>query len=125
MGDLNRGKVVLLVDDQQDILELLEMELSDDSYQVLTAEGGERAYEIIQNQKVDICISDINMPHGDGPALLDKINTTLDKLMAPKMYFMTAYRPDLKNELIRKGAKGVIFKPFTYEQLKNLITQQG
>lgn len=119
MENTSQKPSVLLVDDEPDILELLQAELSEENYQVFTANGGQSAFSAIQQNSIDFCVSDIHMPHGDGPELLGLIQKNIKN--PPIMIFMTAYRPDLEKDLLKLGAQGIIFKPFTCDKLIELL----
>ncbi|MFH1755631.1 MAG: response regulator transcription factor [Candidatus Latescibacterota bacterium] len=59
-------KTILAVDDEQDILELLEYNLSKEGYKVLTAESGESALDIIRKNMPDLIVLDLMLPGMDG-----------------------------------------------------------
>ena len=65
------NKVILIVDDEAPIRRVIEMKLKNGGYGVLLATNGEEALRIIQNEKPDAVISDINMPHMDGKQLCE------------------------------------------------------
>jgi signal transduction histidine kinase len=64
---------ILLVDDEEGIRKVLSISLSDAGYVVFTAESGEEALHIFQEQKPPIVLTDIKMPGMDGIDLLKKI----------------------------------------------------
>ena len=64
---------ILLVDDEEGIRKVLGISLSDAGYVVFTAESGEEALHIFQEQKPPIVLTDIKMPGMDGIDLLKKI----------------------------------------------------
>lgn len=58
---------VLIVDDQKDLTEILYMELTDAGYRCFMANDGDEAWDFIQkNSKIDVILSDYNMPKVDG-----------------------------------------------------------
>ena len=66
-------KKVLVVDDEKNIRLLLKEELTDEGYDVMTAESGAAALEMIQADKPDLVTLDIKMPGEDGLTILRKI----------------------------------------------------
>jgi signal transduction histidine kinase/FixJ family two-component response regulator/molybdopterin converting factor small subunit len=66
-------KKLLLVYDEEGIRKVLSISLSDNGYQVFTAENGEQALEIFQREAPPIVLTDIKMPGMDGIELLQKI----------------------------------------------------
>jgi CheY-like chemotaxis protein len=71
---LENNKKVLVIDDEAYIRRVLELKMKNRGYHVITAKNGEEGFDIIQKQKPDIVISDINMPIMDGKTLVEKTN---------------------------------------------------
>jgi two-component system chemotaxis response regulator CheY len=71
---LENNKRVLVVDDEVHIRRVLELKLKGHGYQVIMAQNGEEGIDIIQKEKPDVVISDINMPKMDGKTLCEKTN---------------------------------------------------
>ena len=59
-------KKILVVDDEDDILNFLELVLSEKGYQVSTASGGQEALTKAQLERPDLVLLDIMMPQMDG-----------------------------------------------------------
>ena len=57
-------KKILIVDDQEEIRRLVDITLKVEDYQILQAESGEEAIEIVKAEKPDLIIMDIMMPGG-------------------------------------------------------------
>lgn len=70
----NNKKKVLVIDDEVHIRRVLELKMKNRGYHVIMAENGEEGFDIIQKQKPDIVISDINMPRMNGKTLVEKTN---------------------------------------------------
>ncbi len=66
-------KSILLVDDERDVLEVLKELLEEYSDTVLTALNGQQALEVLECNKVDCIISDINMAPINGPEFLKRV----------------------------------------------------
>ena len=71
---MENNKKILVIDDEAHIRRVLEIKFKKQGYQVMMAKNGEEGFEIIQKQKPDIVISDINMPLMDGKTLCEKTN---------------------------------------------------
>jgi CheY-like chemotaxis protein len=71
---LENNKKVLVIDDEAHIRRVLELKIKNRGYHVITAKNGEEGFDIIQKQKPDVVISDINMPIMDGKTLCEKTN---------------------------------------------------
>ena len=61
---------VLLVDDEENILRSLRRVLRREPYDIVTAESGEAAIDVLEKERIDLIISDARMPGMDGPTLL-------------------------------------------------------
>ena len=98
---------VLIVDDDQIVLEVLKMMLSE-YYSVVTASNGREAVEVYKRQKPDIVLMDILMPKMDGIEA-----TRVIKLMDPdaRILAITAYASHKGAEMLRAGALDIIEKP--------------
>ena len=107
--------LLLLVEDELHIrLGIAEM-LAGEGYQVLQAEGLQQAMACIDEEGPDAVLADINLPDGDGLALLDYCAGL--RLEIP-MIFMTAFGSrDLALQAIGRGAYDYITKPIRFDEL--------
>ena len=64
---------VLICDDQPDIANALKIYLKPEGYELLTAQNGKEALELVKTQRVDLILMDIMMPVMDGITATDKI----------------------------------------------------
>ncbi|MEM6628900.1 MAG: response regulator transcription factor [Bacteroidota bacterium] len=102
---------ILIVDDEVDILELLEYNLTKEGYQVLTAMDGEAAIEIASKENPDMVLLDIMMPKLDGIETCRRIRG-IPGLSNVNVVFLTA-RSEEYSELagFEAGADDYISKP--------------
>ena len=99
---------VLVVDDERSMRELLSIVLKRDGYDVLVAETGRAAVEILKRERVDILITDIRMPEMTGVDVLREA-----KLIDPGIItiVMTAFAStDTAVEALRLGAADYVHK---------------
>src|SRR5688572_19298109 len=99
---------VLVVDDERSMRELLSIVLKRDGYDVLVAETGRAAVEILKRERVDILITDIRMPEMSGVDVLREA-----KLIDPGIIsiVMTAFAStDTAVEALRLGAADYVHK---------------
>ncbi|MDX2503577.1 MAG: response regulator [Gammaproteobacteria bacterium] len=73
---------LLLVDDSKTCRKLIKPSLEQEGFEVIEAENGEQALKIIRNSKIDIIISDVDMPILDGITLC-RIIRQQEKLDTP------------------------------------------
>ncbi len=107
---------ILIVDDELDMLELLELIITDrTSYQVVTVSDPLKVPELLQEGDFDLLISDLRMPQMDGMELLDRVRQIDSQL---PYIILTAYGTvESAIEAMRKGALDYITKPFRQEQI--------
>jgi two-component system, NtrC family, response regulator PilR len=99
---------VLVVDDERSMRELLSIVLRRDGYEVLIAEDGAAAVEVLKKERIDILITDIRMPQMNGVDLLREA-----KRIAPDIVsiVMTAFAStETAVEALRLGAADYVHK---------------
>lgn len=102
-------QTVLIVDDDPDILKALKIYLSGEGYNLLTAENGIKALDIIKKESVDLVLMDIMMPDMDGIAATVKLRETSNI----PVILLTAKGEDSDKILgLNIGADDYITKPF-------------
>jgi DNA-binding NtrC family response regulator len=110
---------ILVVDDEAIVRESLRDWLSDVGHQVLTAENGPQALEIIEKEKPGIVIADLVMPGMDGIELLKKAKEISPNI---EVIIITAYGSiPTAITAIREGAYDYIEKPFCPERAELLV----
>lgn len=110
---------VLVVDDHDMNREVARLFLESMGVKVLEAENGQKALEVLRNQYPNLILMDVQMPEMDGfqaTGLLRKEGFTLP-VIAMTAHAMASFR----EECIQKGMNGVLSKPFTIEQLRNIL----
>jgi len=112
-------KPILIVDDEDIEREALRDWLTDDGYQVETAEEGEKALEAIAEQDFGIVILDLKLPGKDGIEVLREAKKKRPKL---KGVIVTAY-PSVETAVAatKEGAINYLPKPFNLNQLEKII----
>ena len=110
---------VLIVDDQESIRLALSRMLTKEGYEVLLADEGEKALDILRERKVNAMLSDLKMPKMDGMQLLKA-----SKLIKPEVevILITAHGTIEKAvEAMKDGAYDFITKPFKKLVITNMI----
>ncbi|MCP4340065.1 MAG: PAS domain S-box protein [Desulfobulbaceae bacterium] len=116
-------ETILLVDDEPMILEVGQEILAALGYRVLSAASGQEAIDAYSETqyKIDLFIIDMIMPHMSGSELFDrlrKINPTVKVLLSSGYSINGQAR-----EIINRGCKGFIQKPFSISQLSVKIRE--
>lgn len=112
--------ILLIVDDEADLLSGLKRSISQNlECTVLTATDGNKAMRVLQNEPVNVALTDINMPEMDGMTLLEKI---IEHDPALSVIMMTAYGTiEIAVKALKQGAFDFIQKPFDFDNLIGLL----
>lgn len=113
MGD---KKQILIVDDEPGILRILEIQLNNDGYDVITTESGAEAIGLVREKNPDIVLLDILMPGMTGLEVLEDIRAFSS---VPVIIFTANNK--VVEEAMKLGANGSIPKPFVPEELTKKI----
>jgi two-component system, NtrC family, response regulator PilR len=113
---------ILVVDDERSMREMLQIVLRREGYEVLLAENGRTAIELLEREPVDILISDIKMPDLSGVDVLraaKKIDQDILGIM------ITAFAStETAVEAMRLGACDYLSKPFDIDLLKMKVREK-
>jgi len=115
---------ILIVDDFGTMRKILKNILKDLGYtDVVEAEDGESALQILRKEKIDLVISDWNMPKMDGLALLKAIRS--DEALKNTPVLMVTAEAQKQNviEAIKAGVNNYVIKPFTPEVIQEKIAK--
>jgi DNA-binding response OmpR family regulator len=117
-------KKVLLCDDEIHILRAAELKVSRAGYEVRIARDGQEAWEMIQQERPDVLVTDVQMPRVDGFELSRRIRADAATAELP-ILMLTAKGFELEQqELVEKwGIIDIISKPFSPRELVRLIDQ--
>jgi len=113
-------KKVLVVDDEAGLRMTIGANLELEGFEIVEAESGEQALELITAQPFDLVLSDIRMPGMNGVELFRKI-----RALRPDMpvVLMTAFALEgLVQDALREGAFAVLPKPFEIDHLVRALS---
>ncbi|MFP4498413.1 MAG: sigma-54-dependent transcriptional regulator [Vulcanimicrobiota bacterium] len=115
MFENNKSVKILLVDDSEDTLELLERNLSQKKFTVLTAQNATTAIDILNTTEINLVITDLKMPGYNGN---DLIRYTRENFKFTEIIMITGYATvESAVEAIKLGAEQYVPKPFTDDEL--------
>ncbi|HEY8954864.1 response regulator transcription factor [Chitinophaga sp.] len=119
--------LILLVDDNEEILSFIADDL-EDKYKVITARDGQAALLLLQEQPVQLVISDVMMPVMDGFELCRIIKSDFVSSHIPVILLTARNTMQSKIEGLELGADAYIEKPFSPEflqaQIASLLTNR-
>ena len=102
-------KLILVVDDEQNFLELMMRILSKRGFAVKTAANGDEALKLLEQQSFDLALLDIKMGPMNGIQLLEKIK---EREPLVKAIMMTAYPTnETRAQAMDLGASAYLTKP--------------
>lgn len=109
----------LIIDDEPDIRELLQLTLSRMDIETHAAESLKQASKLITSQSFDLCITDMNLPDGNGIEMVKFIN---DQYPQTPVAVLTAYGSmDTAIEALKAGAFDFVSKPVELQRLRDLV----
>ncbi len=114
MRDTKMNKL-LLIDDERPILEMLDLSLTSEGYQIFTAENGSDGMEIFEREKPKLVITDIKMPGVSGLEVLKRIRVSGQEA---EVIIITGHGDmDSSIAALHNGASDFITKPIKDEAL--------
>ena len=113
-------KTIMTVDDSASVRQMVAFTLKNAGYSVIEASDGKDALSKI-GTKVDMVITDLNMPNMDGISLIKALRAMPACKFIPIVMLTTESQAGRKQEGKDAGATGWIVKPFKPEQLLSVV----
>lgn len=115
------SRKILIVDDEKEIRELVRETVMIDDFEILEADTGDTAYDMILKEHPDLIILDVKMPGKmDGVSLTQKIKTDPNMRNIP-VILLTAVPVDLEQDS-RLNPDAIFYKPFSPMDLLDRIS---
>lgn len=105
---------ILIADDEPEIRTLLRLYLENENYQIIEAENGKQALELLKKEHVDLCLLDIMMPEMDGYEAYKKIREIKD---IPALMLSAKGEEYDKLQGFELGIDDYVVKPFSIREL--------
>lgn len=127
---MGKGPLILVVEDDKDLLELIEMKLTEAGFAVITAESAPLARMKISNQKFDLIFLDIKLESGTGVDIVNflKRDRKGSNARTPVILMSGNIDPDVLSE-VKDRIQGAVVKPFDpselVEKAKSLLGKQS
>ncbi len=112
---------VLLIDDDQSNLDFMRQLLRLEGHELVWAADGEKGLALIRQNRPDLIICDVIMPHLGGYAVLETVRADPGLAQLPVLLFSAAMNEEARSMGLRRGATEVLAKPFDLEQLRSAI----
>jgi two-component system chemotaxis response regulator CheY len=115
------AKSIMIVDDAASMRGLVAMSLKNAGYDVTQASDGKDAVTQLSGKKVDLVVTDLNMPNMNGIDLIKNLKANPKHKFTPIIMLTTESEDSKKQEGQRAGAKAWIVKPFKPETLVGVV----
>lgn len=118
------AKRILILDDEELIIRTLARVLEKSRFEVTVVKSGEDALAVLQEEEMDLVISDIRMPGVNGLEAMRRMSRARQESGRRKVpiIFITGYAdPDLENQAKALDPVAYIYKPFDLDDLMTEI----
>lgn len=112
---------ILAIDDSETMRDMVEQTLEMGDYNVVLAVDGQDGLDKFKSNKIDLIVTDINMPVMDGITFIREVRA-IDKEV-PILSLTTESEEEMKQKGSEAGANGWIVKPLHPAQLLDIIEQ--
>jgi CheY-like chemotaxis protein len=114
---------ILVIDDEEQLRDLIKKMLTRDGHQILMAQDGEEGVRAFHQFNPDLIITDIIMPNKDGIEVIMELLKSYPEfpiiaISGGRRAITAGFNLDSAEML---GVKGILQKPFTHQQLKDII----
>ncbi len=110
---------ILVIDDDESLRRVLEYNLAQEGYAVLTAASGEQGLELLRKEGADLVVTDVRMAGMDGMRVMEEVRKHDSDI---QVIILTAFGTiEMAVEAMRAGAFHYISKPFNRDELKLTI----
>lgn len=117
------SKRILAVDDSLTMRQMVSYALKGAGFDVVVAEDGVHALSVLKDERVDLIITDINMPNMDGFELISALRGESNYKYTPILILTTESDAQKKERGKTLGATGWIVKPFNPEKLVQVVNK--
>jgi two-component system chemotaxis response regulator CheY len=116
-------KRILLVDDSASVRQVVGIALRREGYVTIEAANGKEAVAMLDQGKLNLIISDVNMPVMNGIEFLKAVKQHPTSKFTPVVMLTTEGQDDMKQQGKAAGAKAWIVKPFNPPQLLDVVSK--
>lgn len=117
------AKTILVVDDSASLRQVVSIALKQGGYDVIEACDGKDALSKLDGKKINLIISDVNMPQMDGITLVKEVKRHPQYKFTPIIMLTTENQESKRQEGQAAGAKAWVVKPFKPEQMLNAVSK--
>lgn len=111
------GKLIMIVDDSASLRQVVKITLEKLGYDIIEAKDGQEAVDKAKGKKINLVITDLNMPVMDGITFIKELKKLSEHKFTPVMMLTTESQQAKMMEGKAAGAKAWLVKPFKPEQM--------
>ena len=108
-------KKILIVDDDRMSITMIRFALKEQGYDVLTAEDGLQALDVVKESQVDLIILDVQMPNMSGFEFMNELKSLPMGSLIPVI--MLTANDNMQDIFMAEGVKGYFVKPVDTHKL--------
>jgi two-component system chemotaxis response regulator CheY len=112
---------IMTIDDSKTMRDMLMLTLADAGFEVLQAVDGQEGVDMLEKEKVDVVITDINMPRMDGYEVVRQLRMRPEHQKTPILVLTTESEIEKKKMGKDVGATGWLVKPFDPDRLVETV----
>lgn len=112
---------ILVVDDDKTTRKMISLILKSKGYEVVTAENGIEALQKLGLERINLILTDMNMPYMDGIEFIKQVRATSDISDIPIVMITTEADEDEKRRAFESGVDDYLVKPTNAEQISESI----
>jgi len=116
-----KTNIILAVDDSPSMRGMIAYLLRQAGYEVLEADDGVKALDLAKSHRVDLVLTDQNMPNMDGLSLVASLRALPEYQRVPILMLTTESSAAMKERGRAAGATGWMVKPFDPERLVSML----
>jgi len=114
---------ILVVDDSASLRQVVAISLQGKGYTVIQAENGKEALAKLDGTKINLVISDVNMPIMDGLTFVSEMKKLPRYKFTPVIMLTTEAGNEMKERGRAAGVKAWVVKPFKPEQMLTAVAK--
>ena len=114
---------ILIVEDSPTILHVTSKMLADGGYEVLKATDGDIALELAAQQQPNLVLLDVILPKRNGYQVCRQLKSSPETAHIPVVMITCKTKASDRHWGLEQGADGYVTKPFTNDDLLNVISQ--
>jgi len=117
-----RKRTVLIADDESEVVQLVQMILEWEGYQVIAAANGVETLQRAETDKPDLILLDVRMPKMSGLTVLEHLAKSESTAVPVIMLSVVTTQPEVRAAL-QRGAVAYLTKPFELKEMTRLVGQ--